>query len=130
MLRAAPLVKGKAKFPVKNAMYCRRRLLAYGGFDCEFDFDFQEWGCSRIRIPEGGALRAAPLVRAKAKFTVKNAICCNGRLGHTALLTVNLAFTLTRGAALVRTSFDPNGQRWYHRHAGHGHAPRWAGAIL
>ena len=34
-------------------------------------------------------LRAAPLVRVKAKFTVENAVCCRRRLSHTAFLTVN-----------------------------------------
>ena len=44
--RAAPLVRVKAKFPVKHAVCYRRRLLAYGVFDCEFDYDSHEWSCS------------------------------------------------------------------------------------
>ena len=41
LFRAAPLVRVKAKFTVKNAVCCRQRLLAYGVLDCEFDFDSQ-----------------------------------------------------------------------------------------
>ena len=39
--------------------------------------------------------RAAPLLRVKAKFTVKNAVCEVFHLLHTAFLTVILAFILT-----------------------------------
>ena len=46
-------------------------------------------------------LRAAPLVRAKAKFTVKNADAANGRLGHTAFFTVIFTFARTSGADLT-----------------------------
>ncbi len=45
-------------------------------------------------------LRAAPLERAKVKITVKNAVCPSLPLQHTAFLTGDLAFPLTRGAAL------------------------------
>ncbi len=41
--RAVPLVRVKAKFTVKNSVYCRRRLLTYGVFYCDFGFDSQEW---------------------------------------------------------------------------------------
>ncbi len=46
-MRAAPLVKVKATFPVKNTGWYRRRLLAYGLFDCDFPFDSYEWSCSQ-----------------------------------------------------------------------------------
>ena len=45
-IRAAPLVRVKTKSPVENAVCCRRRLLAYGVFDCDFRFDSHEWSCS------------------------------------------------------------------------------------
>ena len=32
---------------VKNAVCCRRILLAYDGFDCEFDFGSYERNCLR-----------------------------------------------------------------------------------
>ena len=41
-VRAAPLVRVKASFTVKNVVCCRRRLLPYGVFDCEFGLDSQE----------------------------------------------------------------------------------------
>ena len=47
-------------------------------------------------------VRAAPLVRVKAKFTVKNAVWDSLRRQHTVFLTVNLGFTHTRGAALKK----------------------------
>ena len=43
----APLVRVKAKFSVKNAVCCRRQLLAYGIFDCDFHFGSREWSCSK-----------------------------------------------------------------------------------
>ncbi len=45
-------------------------------------------------------LRAAPLVTVKAKFKVTFTVdiyAANGSVGHTAFLTVKLAFTLTNG---------------------------------
>ena len=56
-LRATQLLIVKVKFAVKNAVSCRRRLLAYGDFDCELDFDSQDWSCSKF-------VGAALLVRA------------------------------------------------------------------
>ncbi len=55
-------------------------------------------GC---RLAVSGRLRAGPLVRVKAKFTVKNAVCKSLRRQQPAVLTVNLAFTLTSGPALM-----------------------------
>ena len=46
-------------------------------------------------------LRATPLLRVKAKITVKFTVCSSLPLQHTALLTVTLAFTFTGGAALT-----------------------------
>ena len=43
---------------------------------------------------------AAPLVRVKGKFTVKNAVCEILRRQHTAFVTVNLALARTSRAAL------------------------------
>ncbi len=42
------------------------------------------------------SLRAAPLVRGKAKFPVKNAVCPSLPFAADGVLTVNLAFTLSR----------------------------------
>ena len=49
------------------------------------------------------SIRAAPLLRVKAKITVKNPVCCHRRLSHTAFLAVILALTLKSGVALSRT---------------------------
>ena len=46
------------------------------------------------------ALRAAPLLRVKAKITVKNTLCRSPRRQHTVFLTVILALTLKSGVAL------------------------------
>ena len=45
-------------------------------------------------------VRAAPLLRVKAKFTVKNAVCRSPRRQHPAFLTVILALTHKSGVAL------------------------------
>ena len=45
-LRAAPLVRVKAKFTVKNAVCPSLPFAAYGVFDCEFGFPSHEWSCS------------------------------------------------------------------------------------
>ncbi len=45
-VRAAPLVRGKVNFTVKNAVCESPQLLtSYGVFTVNFDFDFQEWSC-------------------------------------------------------------------------------------
>ena len=51
------------------------------------------------------SFRAAPLVRGKTKFTVKNALGHSLRRQHTAVLTVNLTLTRTSGAALRHEVF-------------------------
>ncbi len=48
-------------------------------------------------------LRAAPLVRAKVKFTVQKAVCSRRKLLHTAFLAVNFTIAGTSGAALSFT---------------------------
>ncbi len=53
------------------------------------------------RVGSHPPLRAAPLVRVKAKFTVKNAVCQSLRRQHRAILTVNFGLTCTSGAALM-----------------------------
>ena len=45
-LRAAPLVRAKAKFTVKNAVCGKWKTRTYGVFDCEFHFHSHEWSCS------------------------------------------------------------------------------------
>ncbi len=47
-IRATPLLRVKAKITVKNTVCLSLRLAAYGEFDCDFDFDSQEWSCSNI----------------------------------------------------------------------------------
>ena len=49
-LRATPLLRGKAKFTVKNAVRCKWKTWTYGGFDCDFHFCSHEWRCSHSRI--------------------------------------------------------------------------------
>ena len=46
MIRATPLLRVIVKFTVKNAVCMSLRLAADGEFDCEFDYDSQEWSCS------------------------------------------------------------------------------------
>ena len=46
-VRAAPLLRVKVKFTVKKAICMSLPLAAYGEFDCDFDFDSQEWSCSQ-----------------------------------------------------------------------------------
>ena len=46
-IRAAPLVRVKAQITVKTAVCMSRRLTVYGEFDCEFDYDSQEWRSSQ-----------------------------------------------------------------------------------
>ena len=46
-LRAAPLLRVKAKISVKIAVCMSLRLAAYGEFDSDFGFDSQEWSCSK-----------------------------------------------------------------------------------
>ncbi len=46
-------------------------------------------------------VRATPLSRVKANITVQTAVCCPGRLSHTALLTVKLALTRKSGAVII-----------------------------
>ena len=48
MFRAAPLVRVKAKFTVRNAVCCRRRRITYGVLYCEFGFDSPEWSRSQV----------------------------------------------------------------------------------
>ena len=45
-LRAAPLLRVIVKFTVKFPVCSKPKTHAYGVFDCEFDYDFQEWSCS------------------------------------------------------------------------------------
>ncbi len=49
-LRAGPLVRGKAKTTVKNAVCEESSVSAYGVFDCQFDFDSHERSCSHTPI--------------------------------------------------------------------------------
>ena len=49
---------------------------------------------------KNGAIKSAPLVRGKAKFPVKNAVCCCRRLLPYDILTGIFTFTRTSGAAL------------------------------
>ncbi len=51
-------------------------------------------------IGQSMLMRAAPLVRVRAKFTIQNAACESLRRQHPAILTVNLTLTRTSGAAL------------------------------
>ena len=107
----------------QNTVCEESSTIAYGGCDREFDFGTHEWRCSEEVFPAPHTnasrgrpsclhvriidiphcrLRAAPLVRAKVKITVKNAVCCRRRLSHTAFLTGNLTLTRTSGAALTK----------------------------
>ena len=45
-VRAAPLVRVKAKFIGKNAVSLSLPFAAYGVFDCEFGLPPHEWSCS------------------------------------------------------------------------------------
>ncbi len=49
-VRATPLLRVKAKITVKNAVCRSLRLAASGEFDCDFDFDSQEWSCSESLV--------------------------------------------------------------------------------
>ena len=55
-------------------------------------------------------MRTAPLVRVKAKFTVKNAVCERLRQQHTAVLTVISAFILKSGFAPRAFTIRASGQ--------------------
>ncbi len=45
-MRAAPLVRGKAKFTVNNALCGKWKTRIYGVFDCDFHFHSHEWSSS------------------------------------------------------------------------------------
>ena len=45
-MRATPLLRVIVKFTVENTVCMSLRLTAYGEFDCEVDYDSQEWSCS------------------------------------------------------------------------------------
>ena len=85
-----------------GALTCHRAIVgAKGAFEVCFS-------CLVTRI------RAAPLVRVKAKFTVKNVVRPSLPFAAYGVLTVNLAFTLTIGAALsVAISHLRTGQPHY-----------------
>ncbi len=97
-LRVAPLVRGKAKFTYAangrlkhmafltvDLAFCRMResstiLRLFYDFDCDFGFNLHEWDCSKglrglIILTRRRNIRAAPRVRVKVNFTVKNALC-------------------------------------------------------
>ena len=57
-------------------------------------------GLSVSRGIADAALRATPLLGVKVNSPSKAPYATSGRLSHTALLTVNLAFTLTSGELL------------------------------
>ncbi len=63
-----------------------------------------QWKMACIAPALDPSLRAAPLVRAKVKITVKNIVCEGSSVSVYGVLTGNLAFPLTSGAAL-RLSF-------------------------
>ena len=46
-LRATPPLNVKVKFTVKNPVCMRLRLAAHGEIDRDFDYDSQEWSCSK-----------------------------------------------------------------------------------
>ncbi len=48
LFRAAPLVRVTVKITVKNATCEESSATEYGVFDCDFDFDSQEWGGSEF----------------------------------------------------------------------------------
>ena len=48
---AAPLVRVKANITVKRRIRVPQTV-AYAVFDCEFDFDSQEWICSKRQDPK------------------------------------------------------------------------------
>ena len=60
----------------------------------------------RAVYSSGLHVRAAPLERGKAKFTVKTPYAANRRLGHTAFLTVIFTLALTSGAAVTMVVMD------------------------
>ena len=45
-------MRAKVKFPVKNALRCRRKLLTHGVFYCEFDFDSHDGSCSQSGLTD------------------------------------------------------------------------------
>ncbi len=45
-MRATPLVRGKARFTVKNAVCCKWKTRTYDVFDCDFHFCSHKWSCS------------------------------------------------------------------------------------
>ena len=96
------------------------RLPAYGEFDCDIDFDSQEWGCSK----RGTALtmEANPLERVKVKITVKFTVCCSrAALRATPLLIVKAKFTVKNAVCMslrlpaygeFDCDFDYDSQEW------------------
>ena len=52
-MRANTLLKVIVKFTVKITVCMSLRLAAYGEFDCEFDYDSQEWSCSKCGWSQG-----------------------------------------------------------------------------
>ena len=77
--RATPLLRVIVKFTVKNAVCMGLRLPAYGEFDCEFDYDSQEWSCSeRGKMLCTGGL---PTIRQITLFgDVNSRISCTGQV--------------------------------------------------
>ena len=50
VVRAAPLVRVKVKFTVKNAVCEESSAIAYGVFDCEFAYHSHQWICSQVGV--------------------------------------------------------------------------------
>ncbi len=76
-IRAAPLVRVKVKFTVKNAVCYRRRLLMYDVFDSDFAFS-HEWSCSEQNLmttSEGTHARVPPDI--PMRTCIGPAVTCN-----------------------------------------------------
>ena len=54
-MTAAPLGRVNAKIAIKNAGCKSLRLRVYGEFDCEFDYDSQEWSCAQNLVEDSYA---------------------------------------------------------------------------
>ena len=98
----------KAKFTGTFTVGFKWKTRTYGGFDCDFPFA-RTSGAALSALPYHPVarvdMRAAPLLRVKAKITVKNAVCESLPRQHTEFLTVILTLALKSGVAL-RTNFD------------------------
>ena len=89
-----------------------------------------------VKVPERTdiptMIRATPLLRVKAKITVKNSVRESLRRQHTEFLTVILALALKSGVALTNLNWSGDGgfARWLARGQTGLGVPRWQRKLL